>query len=287
MVQVDIFWSFGIGAGFAVAAAQQIEQTPKEEEPKPFWRQDSFVHALLFVSVLFAPSGAYLLAAFPSWETMHVAADGYVPAWLVALFGMTNITQGILGYWVAHTLIRKGKKFGAGVAALCGYFGMFFILVHGWDGRGYQRFFSARPEALNNWSAADVGPWFTSDVALTLAAMGTVLIPALLIPYERAIRRGRALRVASGGSASTGGPAAWFLVSIFGVALGSAIISSLIIHALGWALGSVVAIAVVAFIMGARQGPYHFIHQRLFPTAESASGRTTAPGNIGASAAKA
>ena len=110
MVQVDVVWSYAFGATLAASAARQLKS-----EKDPF-NNKIFTYVLLFLSILFAPSGIYLLWQFPHWETMQVASTySDLPAWLVCLFAITNITQGILGYYVTYRLIRKGKLYGAHV----------------------------------------------------------------------------------------------------------------------------------------------------------------------------
>ena len=79
MVEVDIFWAYGIGAGFAAAATHQIARSKDRPDGSPDsgWKRlvsspYAFV-SVLYCALLFAPSGAYLLWAFPDWETMQVA----------------------------------------------------------------------------------------------------------------------------------------------------------------------------------------------------------------------
>jgi hypothetical protein len=67
MVQVDIVWSYAFGATFAASSARQLAQ-----EEKPFANK-TYSFVLHFLSILFAPSGLYLLWQFPQWETMQVA----------------------------------------------------------------------------------------------------------------------------------------------------------------------------------------------------------------------
>lgn len=176
MVQVDVFWSYGIGAGLGLASAARgvkVEKLGDLVQSRPAF------HTLLFLAIVFAPSGFVLLWNFPSWETMHVGTRD-LPGWLVAIFGVTNITQGLLGFVVARALAARGKAFSAYLHWVSGYFGMFFILVHGWDGTGYQRFFSPTREALTGWTWSTAAGWVTSDVAITLMVMGVVLIPWLV-----------------------------------------------------------------------------------------------------------
>src|SRR6266542_2776013 len=112
MVQVDVFWSYGIGASFALAAAHQLREADRAAAGEPaatgILSDRHLTATLLYLSALFVPSGAWLLWGFPSWETMH-AADSTLPAWLVALFVATNTTQGVLGYLVTKRLLLRGR----------------------------------------------------------------------------------------------------------------------------------------------------------------------------------
>lgn len=266
MVQVDVFWAYGIGASLATAAshhliaARQIPPTP-EGERRALWTDPYLMTAVLYCGVLFAPSGAWLLWGFPDWETMQVAADhSAIPAWLVALFAGTNVSQGVLGYWAARRLILSGRTYAAYLQAGLGYLGMFFILVHGWDGRGYQRFFSADRAVFASWppnpslseALSRAGDWLTSPVALTLYGMGVVLVPvlvALMVSWIRSGQRLDRLGRACGPAALVGAVA----LSIFGVALGTAIAASVLIHLLGWWFGVPVAALATWLMIGRRR----------------------------------
>src|SRR5512139_2840722 len=93
MVQVDVFWSYGLGAGFALAAAHQLKRRtesgmerqplPDSGEPGGLLTDPYFAGAILFCAAIFGPSGAWLLWGFPNWETMQVGSHS-MPAWLVA-----------------------------------------------------------------------------------------------------------------------------------------------------------------------------------------------------------
>lgn len=265
MVQVDVFWSYGIGASFATAAARQLTARNARTEHGGRWSNPYLMGALLYCAVLFAPSGAWLLWGFPDWETMQVArGHGALPAWLVALFAATNVSQGVLGFWVAERLIASGRVYAAFLQAGIGYVGMFFILVHGWDGRGYQRFFSADRDSFAAWprqpgageALARAADWLTSPVALTLYAMGVVLVPAMLALMVSWIRSGQR----EAGEAGEAAPVtsrrrilAAVLGAVFVVALGTAVAASVLVHLLGWWLG-VPAAALLAALLVVRRG---------------------------------
>ncbi|MBV8965131.1 MAG: hypothetical protein JO191_03035 [Mycobacteriaceae bacterium] len=264
MVEVDVFWAYGLGAGFATAATHQIAHSKDhpsgaaERGWQRYFSSPYFTVAVLYCALLFAPSGAYLLWAFPDWETMQVARDhASLAAWLVTLFAITNVSQGIAGYWVTAKLIRAGHRYAAFLQVALGYFGMLLILVHGWDGRGYQRFFSANRAVFASWprdptvgdAVARAGRWVTSPVALTLAGMSVIVVVLLWI-MSAWLKEGYRL------AGTTEAPGAGTVVSavlglVFIGALGSAIVTSVLIHLLGWWIGGPVA-AVVVWLVAVR-----------------------------------
>lgn len=259
MVQVDVFWSYGIGAGLGLASAARRGVSSTERPLEALASREAF-HTLLFLALVFAPSGFVLLWSFPSWETMHVGTHA-LPGWLVALFAVTNITQGLLGFLVARWLAVRGHTVAALTNWLFGYVGMFFILIHGWDGTGYQRFFSARPEALTGWTWATARDWLTSDVALTLMVMGVVLIPWLVGLSVRWL------------AASAGAPSALRLIGlVLGLLLigapGFALVASGLIRVLGSPVGAPIA-TLLAFVV-VKLGPLDAVVRWLgFPSTEA------------------
>ncbi|HPM75810.1 MAG TPA: hypothetical protein PK961_01875 [bacterium] len=260
MVQVDVFWSYALGAGFAIAAHRQLAMPRVNDAAAPcahaapeWYTHHTFVSTVLFLATIFAPSGVCLLWAYPSWETMHVW-DRSLWIWLVALFAITNVTQGVLGYYVVYKLIKRGKLYWAYLQLPLGYFLMFFILVHGWDGTGYRRFFSSSRERFLNWDWTNIPAFFVSDVGVTLYIMGLIMIPVLLYLVGKWLYAGFVM-------AGTPAPASrvtiykYFLQAVFVGGLGHAVAASLLIRWLGWGIG--LAIFVVAsFLVGWRRGGY-------------------------------
>jgi len=241
MVQVDVFWTYGIGAGLGLASSSGRKPHLRElVEEAPFF------HTLLFLAVAFAPAGFVALWTSPSWQTMH-AGSRDLPPWVVALFGITNVTQGLLGFWVARWLCARGRPFAAYLQWVLGYFCLYFILVHGWDGTGYQRFFSPTKEALSGWTWATARTWLGSDIARLLAAMLALVVPwllALTVPWLRARARERGLEPPS---------PAFLSASVLGLLLVAlpalAVVSSLLVRWLGpWggALGTLALFAALS-----------------------------------------
>jgi hypothetical protein len=262
MVQVDVFWSYGLGSSLAVAASRQL--LAHRAKKRPLLESPHFTRALLFLSLVFAPSGLCLLWAFPSWETMHVG-DKTMSALLVTGFAVTNVTQGILGFAVAYWLMVKRRFYLSYLQWYAAYFGMFFILVHGWDGTGYRRFFSSTRELFLAWQPSNVAAWFHSDVAITLYIMGVFMLPPLFSWTASWLRAGYALD--EGRDRPRDRSALELVLLHLGVVfvggLGSAILASLAIHWLGWAGGSA-AFALVAWALLLRRGGLlHLFYRRM------------------------
>ena len=265
MVQVDIFWSYGLGAGFALAAGHQLIKEEKEKKWSTY-ENKYFTHTMLFLSLFFAPSGICLLWAFTNWETMQVFNYDTLPAWLVTAFAITNITQGMLGFWVTRRLAIKGKMYLAFLQPWIAYFFMFFILVHGWDGTGYRRFFSYNREAFLNWKPSNVTDWLTCPVALTLYGMGVLMMPWLLGLTTRFIMEGYKVGDVDKEKAAKATPLSvnlYILLCIFGMSLGLAIGGSLLIHTLGWLLGTLVFMVLAFAIVLRKGGLFYRIATRL------------------------
>ncbi|KJE93597.1 hypothetical protein CAOG_04358 [Capsaspora owczarzaki ATCC 30864] len=140
-----------------------------------------FVYTVLFLSCVFAPSGAWLLTDYPGWESMYLFEnDANVTGPLAALFASTNTLLGVLGFTLATRSIRRngGSTFGAHQMWIASYACMFSIL-----GFGYRRFLY--PASGEEWYAGHYYPlvdFFTSDVFFTLLVMGVPILPGLWIP---------------------------------------------------------------------------------------------------------
>lgn len=247
MVQVDVFWAYGFGASLALAAGPKLTKLKSPFESK------YLVWTILFLALIWAPTGMLLLVRHPSWETMQAAQDFYrMNEFLVLGFGITNVTQGILGFWVGYKLLQKNKFYLANLNWMIGYFGMFFILVYGWDGLGYDRFFYDRDMVTGSpaWTpgvgtggtiaGTAMAAWnfITSGVAMTLYLDGVYLLPpfaALMFLWHSAALAERGRPVTFWGY----GPVLLvsYLVAVFVVCLGAAIFSAVVVNYLGALFG--------------------------------------------------
>ena len=247
MVQVDVFWAYGLGASLALAAGPKLAALPKPMESR------YMVWALLFLALVWSPTGMLLLIRHPSWETMQVARDFYhMHEFLILAFAITNVTQGVLGFRIGVHLLRAGKYYLANLNWMIGYIGMFFILVYGWDGLGYDRFFYDRDMLAGSpaWTpgagtggtiagtVAAVWPFLNSSVAMTLYLDGLYLIPpfaALLFLWHREALAERGRRLSFWGD----GPVllASYLAGVFVVSLGVALFCAFVVNGIGALLG--------------------------------------------------
>ncbi|ABW67121.1 hypothetical protein [Desulfosudis oleivorans] len=179
MVQVDVVWAYAFGAGFAACAARQLDK-----QEKPFTNK-WYTFTLLFLSILFAPSGIYLLWQFVQWETMQVATTFTdLPAWLVCGFAVTNITQGILGFYITWLFIRRKNYYAAHANWMWAWILFWFILVCGWDTTGYQRFlYDASVHDGVLWEPGrhmGLAFFWKSNVWWTLVGMAVFFAPMLI-----------------------------------------------------------------------------------------------------------
>ncbi len=241
MVQVDVFWGYGWGASLAVAAGRQLARAEKPYETR--------YHAstILFLALSWAPTGLLLLIRHPSWETMQVARDfAHIPAWLTLAFGITNITQGLVGFWVGRGLMARGRYHAAQLNWIVGYFGMFFILLYGWDGLGYDRFLYDRDMLPGSpaWTAGAgtaagvipaIAAFLTSSVAVTLYIDGLWLLPPFAFLFDRWHREGA--RLAGVAEPGRGATLAAYLFGVFGVGFAAAAVCALVTRGVAYALG--------------------------------------------------
>jgi hypothetical protein len=193
MIQVDVFWSFGIGAAFATAAHRQIAADPGPWTASPYFR-----YTLLFQSLVFNPSGAYLLWANPGWESMYMLS-GRMPAIIPCLFAFANVALGILGYWTAYRCIKRGKKGLAHAAWAFGWGVSVLILLIGFRRFTYAGTFEDWHGPIDAWAAfrsepvrpLPLGDFLHSHIFRALLVMGIPFLPAFILPVVRWGRAGR------------------------------------------------------------------------------------------------
>lgn len=174
--QVDVFWSFAVGANLACMAAHELA---RGDGGRGALINRYFVYTLLFLGVIFNPAGAYLLHAFPYWESMFVfSTTAEMHPILPTVFSSTNVLLGALGFVAARNYIVTYGPTKANFLWVYSYGIMFAIL-----GIGYQRFTYAGD--ANDWAEGrefTLLEFFSSPVFLALAVMSAFVVPALLLP---------------------------------------------------------------------------------------------------------
>jgi hypothetical protein len=161
MIQVDVFWSFAIGGSLASAAcAAGLHKS----STGPFINE-YFIYNLLFLSLAFAPSGVYLLwqkgyyynriliffFSHTGWETMFYL-DRSLHGIFPCLFALTNVSQGILGFYLVYKAVQANRNFLAGILVIVKVEGSValwavnYVIMFGILGFGYQRFMYAGRE---------------------------------------------------------------------------------------------------------------------------------------------
>ncbi|MGD0279602.1 MAG: hypothetical protein ABSC11_09880 [Smithella sp.] len=274
MVQVDIVWSYAFGATFAACASRQLAKEDKTFDNK--W----YVFILTFLAAFFAPSGLYLLWEHTQWETMQVAKTMKdIPAWLVTVFAVTNVTQGILGYWITFKLIKKKNYYGAHVNWMVSWIIFWFILVCGWDCTGYQRFLYDM-SVFNGelWAPGKmmgISFFYASRVWWTLVVMAVFFAPMLIWGIIKFIKDGAKMDPSISKDQVPG--VIKIFIFTFGtqwvVCLGLAIIAALTVMAvsnlagnmlMGYIIGILIFSIAAYFLLFKRGMPMYLIAKQLF-----------------------
>lgn len=274
MVQVDVVWAYAFGSGFAACAARQLE---KEETP---FNNKWYTFTLLFLSILFAPSGVYLLWQFVQWETMQVARTFTdLPAWLVCGFAVTNITQGILGFYIAYLFIKKKNYYAAHLNWMWAWILFWFILVCGWDCTGYQRFLY--DASVHNGALWEPGKlmgihfFWKSNVWWTLVVMALFFAPMLVYAVIKFIPEG--VKNDPTLSIDQRPNPLFLLLYLFGtqwvLCLGLAIVAALMVMTfrdvtgstlIGYLIGVPLFVVLAQFLLFRRGMPMHLIAKKLY-----------------------
>jgi len=270
MVQVDIFWAYGLGASLAAASGRQLLKDDIPNEKSPF-NNSFFLKTVLYLALVWNLTGLLLLIKHPSWETMQVfkgiEALQSLP-FLVLGFSFTNVSQGILGFWVTYKLFEKGKFYFGHLNWLAGYFCMFFILLYGWDGLGYDRFIYDRDMIAGSpaWTpGAGCAGWayagtavinfIGSSVARTLYLDGVYLVPPLFYLFGKWTKEGSDMDSTLSEDKKLKAwykPSLIYAFSVFGIGLTSAAMAAFTVYGVGLLLGAETSTAmhVLSYFIG-------------------------------------
>ena len=176
MLQTDLFFSYGLASGLAIAASRKLKT-----EPHPLVNK-YFLATILWLSLGFVPQILYLTRRFPGWESMFVVntISGY-PPWFLSLYAIATIVLGALGFHVTNSLLNKEKTFAAVAQVVWSNVAAAFLATIGWDGTGYKRLlYTGTGTDWANHVSFPLTDFFTSPVFINLIWLEALL----LIPYS-------------------------------------------------------------------------------------------------------
>jgi len=261
MVQVDVSWAFGVGASFALVAKTHLVERDRLAGGR---YSDGFLswpylQALAFAAFIIGPFTGQLLTAYPEWQLMYVI-DGRPDPWLVAGILALMPAAVTIGFALGWAAVRAGAAYVCYLLFLAGYFGLFFGMMYGWDGTGYQRLFSTSREAFEAWSWDNAAAWNASDIAATFNLHMAVIVPYLLFFASFWIRR----------AAPTLTPQIFIIgklvVLVFvGIPL-SALAATLLVESFGPKTGGGAAGALMLVLVLPRVGPFWWCYRWVFGT---------------------
>ncbi|MCY0936449.1 hypothetical protein [Streptomyces sp. H34-S4] len=299
----------GIGATFAVAAGRQLQWWERSVRGEGVRTRSRAAHpylalTLLYAALLPAPTGVYLLWQNPAWSTMHVARD-HDGVWAgFALFYVASVVVGaLLGFLAARLFVLVGAGYWGYLQAVAGYFLLFFTLIHGWDGTGYERLLSADPQAFAGWSADGAAgdpvinrclAFATSGTFLALLTFGTAVIGTMLLAEIGWLVEGWRL---PGAAADLKVPRVIAVaiagMGVYALPFAGALGASVLVRLLGWWAGAGLFALLAGVVLLPARSPVRTLyglvgvpdrHWRVEPEAEPGSGsgsgvrRTSRPG---------
>ncbi|MER5258471.1 MULTISPECIES: hypothetical protein [unclassified Streptomyces] len=265
-IQAALFWAYAIGATFALSAGRQLqvwERINAGEGPRTRSRAANPYLALtvLFAAVLLVPTGLFLLWQNPAWATMHVA-DGHEGVWagFVLFYAGGVPVAAVIGFLVAQGLVLVGAGYWAYLQCVGGYFLLFGTLVHGWDGRGYERFLSPGARDFARWRQDSVVnhvlDFLTSGTFLALLIFGAAVIGTMLLTEigwlmegwslpgadeDRKVHRFLAIAIAAAG--------------VYGLPFVGALVASVLVRLLGGWIGLPLFAVLAGLTLLSRRSP--------------------------------
>ena len=190
MIEVDVFWSFAIGAACACAASSQLSDV---KHNKSAFTNVYFAYTVFVLSCVFSPSGSYLLIAFPGWESMFVLNRKIINdnPMLITIFHSTNTLLGIIGFYLVWSKLHTNSNasneeidISKQLVKIHRYWIWPYLIMFAILGFGYSRFlYPSTFDEYNNNVIYPLYSFFQCKVFYTLLIMGILLIPLLYYPW--------------------------------------------------------------------------------------------------------
>ncbi|MFF9897112.1 hypothetical protein [Streptomyces longispororuber] len=271
-IQAAPLWAYAVGATSALAAGRQLqvwERITAGEGPRTRSHAANpyLALTLLFAAVLMVPTGLFLLWQNPSWATMHVAR-GHDDVWagfVLAYAGGIPVAA-VLGFLAARALVLAGAGYWAYLQCAGAHFLVFGVLVHGWDGSGYERFLSPGARDWAHWPHDSVVnnalDFATSGTFLALLVLGAAVVGTLLLMQvgwlvegwslpgaqeDRGVRPVLAVAIAAAG--------------VYGLPFLGALGASALVRLLGGWPGLVLCVVAAGLVLLPRRSPVRRLHQ--------------------------
>ncbi|MET9520381.1 hypothetical protein [Streptomyces sp. NPDC002994] len=270
-IQAALFWSYAIGATFALSAGRQLQWWERSVRGEGVRTRSRAAHpylalTLLFAAVLMVPSGLFVMWQNPSWSTMHVAS-GHEGLWagFVLFYAGGIVVATLLGFLAARVFVLVGAGYWAYLQTVGGYFLLFGTLIHGWDGNGYRRLLTTSARAYAEWPRESVVnnvlDFLTSGTFLALLILGTAVIGTMLATEigwlvegwrlpgadgDRKVPRVMAVAVAAAG--------------VYGLPFAGAVVASVLVRVLGWPLGLALFAGLAGVVLLARRSPVRVLY---------------------------
>ncbi|WP_371750485.1 hypothetical protein OG302_42945 [Streptomyces sp. NBC_01283] len=173
MIQADVVICYGLGSVFALSHARHVPPVSVAARRDP-----RLAGVVLCTSFVVSPVVLLMMWRYPGWETMWVVSAP--PVWLlVAMVPGLNLFA-TAGYLSTRALLGRGSYGAACAQWHASVFGTVFVLFHGWDGTGYQRFLSPTAQDFAQWGQGPVPErvlaWLVSPVPWLMATLTALTV---------------------------------------------------------------------------------------------------------------
>lgn len=171
----------------------------------------------------------------------------------------------VLGFLVAQALVLVGAYYWAYLQCVGGYFLLFGTLVHGWDGRGYERFLAPGARDFARWRQDSVVnhvlDFLTSGTFLALLIFGAAVIGTMLLTEigwlmegwslpgadeDRKVHRVLAIAIAAAG--------------VYGLPFLGALTASVLVRLVGGWIGLPLFAVLAGVILLSRRSPVRWLY---------------------------
>lgn len=187
MIQADVVICYGLGSVFALSHARHVPRLSVGARHDP-----RVAGVVLCTSFVVTPVVLLMMWLHLGWETMWVVSTP--PVWLFVAVVLGLNLFATAGYLTTRALLRQGRYGAACAQWHASVFGTVFVLVHGWDGTGYQRFLSPTSQDFARWGEGPVPErvlvWLLSPIPWLMAALTALTVAGCFLIVCRCTESG-------------------------------------------------------------------------------------------------